>query len=199
MSRFRVESQRVISHGNYTVTLQDKALALFSKKEHNAILSAGLAKALEFWLNTFLKKRFSEYARRLGYHVSNAYLKSKRKKLHGAEPVPLVFYGDLADAALAGSHATTTATKGEPKGVIRIPRGHSSGISPIVTEVLQNIPPWELERIAEVFGKSVTDYINNAETVSPARSRLTGVQRVSVGIKPRATYGSKVKIKRGAA
>ncbi len=188
MSKFRVETSKVISSEKgtigYELILQDKALALFSQSEHNAIVREAMAKAVGFWLNVFLPKRFSDYAYKLGYRISQKYKKSKRGQLKGAEPTPLVYEGLLVDAALQGANAHSTATKGKPSAIVRIPTG-GHALAPIVTAVLRTVPNYEVTRVAETFGQALADIINNTEPTSPTKSRLTGFQRVAFGLKQR--------------
>ncbi len=201
MSKFRVEQHKVIGHGQrgtirWEIVANEKALALFSATERNAILREGMRSAGVHWLNVFFPKRFTDYAKQLGYYVSAKYRKRKRAMYGGAEPRPLIYTGDMMRVSFAGANVTAVSKGTTQTAAIKIPCGHP--IATVVTRVLKTIPAVEVQSMAWTLGKTVRDLINNANVSDAQRTRLTAVQRHAVGIKPRASYGSKTNRKRGA-
>lgn len=181
MSRFRVEAEKVISQSKdgpikAVIVANDKALALFSIHERMLILKASISRAGKFWLDERLPMRFSDYAHQLGYRVSVKYEKSKRHKLHGDEPQPLVYTSELYDAAMQGSTAKGMASGENTAVLIRIPVGEHQ-LAMVVQRVLKTIPNEEIKMIAHEFEKTLIAIINNADHSDSERSRLITKQR----------------------
>jgi hypothetical protein len=172
------------------IILHEKALRIFSQQERNAILREGMRQVGLFWANIFLPKRFTDYAKSLGYHISMKYEKAKRARFGGDAP-PLIWSGDMARAIQAGTNVVAKSTKDNPSATVKMPTGHALNADGIVQHVLQTVPQFEVKRVAEVFAKTIVGLINGAATPSPERMQLTIQQRQTLGIKPRASYGSK--------
>jgi hypothetical protein len=198
MSRFKVETKRTQAKGVMRGTIRwqidhyNNSLALFSPVERNAILRDGMRAAGEYWLSIFFPKRFTDYAKMLGYHITEKYRIMKVKRY--GEARPLILTGTLAEKANAGANVTAMSTANKQTATVHIPNGHP--IAPIVSKVLATVPESEVNQMAEFFGKTIICHINNANTTDPHRAVLSVLQRQSLGIKQRATYGSKIKTNR---
>ncbi len=179
MSRFRVEQEKVLAEaGQGAIRLQlvaqEKALSLFSNRERSAILKASIARAGLFWLSTYLPKRFTDYAKQLGYKITVKY--EKRKLKEGGEVRPLVYSGNMANAALSGATAKGMANGDKVAVLLRIPQGDHQ-LAMVVQRVMRTIPESEIKDLAREFGKVLAAIINNADLSDPDKSRLTVPQR----------------------
>jgi hypothetical protein len=177
------------------IELREKALRIFSVSERQSILREGMRAAAQFWLQVFFPKRFTDYAKTLGYKISTKYRKAKIARFGGDAP-PLIWTGTLAKTAQDGSYVTATSAKDNPTATAHIPTGHDI-VAAVVHTVIQTVPQLEVKRLSEVFAKTISGLINGAATPSPERMQLTIQQRQTLGIKPRATYGSKMKVRKG--
>lgn len=202
MSRFRSRPEMVISRANAGTIgaewkARDKALALFDLRERNDILRESCRQGGIHWLNVFWPKRFTEYARRLGYAITIKYWKRKRKLMGADNPPPLIFTGQMADTAGAGARVQAVATSKKQQIIITLPTGHP--IAPVVSRVIKTVPDWEIKSIALVVGNTLESYIKNADKSDTQRSRLTVPQRARLDAIKRITAGSRRTTKRGAA
>lgn len=181
------------------------ALALFDPKQRNTIVRIAMKAGGDFWVGTFLPKRFSQYAVSIGYRVSSRWRKYKEFQTGVAVPfVGLTPPGGgprapkwkntnpqkMITAALAGSKATATATGNNARINISIPYGHA--VLPETSEMFRTVPSWEMDRIADVVGARLQDLLDGLlptiaitapapRSVSPPQARVTGVGSRRVG------------------
>lgn len=184
------------------------ALALFDPKFRNDVVRLAMKAGGDFWVNVFLPKRFSQYAFSMGYRVSSRW--RKYKEFQGGVAVPFVGLsppggGPIAPkwkrtnpekmitAALGGARASATATANRARIVVSIPYGHA--IQPETSDMFRFVPSWEMERVAQVVGKSLQDLLDgllpaiaiNAKAVSAARRQRRPVTTMMTGLGERVT------------
>lgn len=183
------------------------ALALFNARTRNTMVRASLHAGGRVWLQVFLPKRFSDYARRLGYRESAKWRKEKQFLL--GQSVPFVGFtppgggkrhprwkGEnpekMAVAAINGANVKATATASNAQVVITIPYGHA--VRPETSDMLRNVPTWEVERIALEVAKHlqrILDGLLDADAVPPMPARVVPpAPRVTAkGLGERSTAG----------
>ncbi|MBA3588517.1 hypothetical protein [Methylibium sp.] len=179
--------------GPIRTVIQAKTMSLLSflPAERNLILRTVMQAAGDFWIRTFLPKRFTPYARRLGYSVGRKWQTSKERQTAG--PV-LPFVGltpagggppapgwsqrngeKMIVAAMRGATA-----KGMSKGlnkqsvIIRIPFGHA--VRAETSATFRFIPSWEMARLAEIISKTLADIIGSARLRPSARPGRVAAQ-----------------------
>ncbi len=165
---------------------QGPALALLEQAEgasgSNDVIREALQAGGDLWVNVFLPMRFTEYAKRLGYVVQPGWA-MRKQKLTG-QALPLVYTGNMREAAMQGAHADATAKKGGGTITIRIPIQHGGGgrqggsLQPKDQAVLRRIPDWEVTRVGEEVERTLISLLNlrglNLQTRAPV---LTGGAR----------------------
>jgi hypothetical protein len=172
------------------IDLNRTALSWFSRAEQNTAIRTALLSAGNLWIEVFLEKRFSDYARKLGYDESAKWEATKIALAKGGvltskQPTPFVFSGQMKATALAGARATATATANRQAILIRVPYGHA--VQPRAADVFRSVPPWEVLRLAEEVNASLVDWLNGQQQAHLVAGRATttaravAAGRVSVG------------------
>jgi hypothetical protein len=165
-----------------TIIHRDAALKLFKPGQANAIIRVALKDGGDYFCKVFIPLRFTNYAKRLGYRVTNAY--QQRKKQEGFGDLPFVRTGDTRTQAVASAHTETTATGGASgKGRIKIlvpigPIAYTSNLS----QIFRSVPAYEIERIARVVGSSLDSLLAERTEVVTRK----GVTRASLPASSRA-------------
>jgi hypothetical protein len=139
-------------------------LALFTAAGRNDLVREALLAAGNLWISVFLPLRFSDYARKLGYHVT---AQTQQRKAKGRQP-PFVNTGAMAEST-GKAHVEATATKGLGKAVIRIPLGHA--LQPQFLAVFRRLPPWEQVRLARVIHDTLAARLAQAQITTNRASR----------------------------
>ncbi len=203
MSRFKTTQYKIAAKGKsgpirYELQFQDKALALFTGPERKAIIGEAMRKGGVVWVAFFFPRRFTDYARSLGYSVSAKYEKFKRRLYGNALPlVGVPVKGQSAKLMEQTPRVSATSTTTKQYVEIKIPIPHP--MAAIVYKVLKTIPAEEVQTIAKEVGRTLREIINNADHPDATRSRLTAPMRASLGIKPRTTSGTPTRRTRKAA
>ncbi len=173
------------------------ALVLFDASTRNEIIRAAMLEGGKFWMRAFLPMRFSQYAYRLGYTVSEKW--SRRKLRDLGVSVPFVGFTPpgggrraptwkgtnpekMITAALNGASVRASAAAGRASLTIRVPYGHA--VREETTASFRTLPSWEVARIAEVVGKALVDQIADrfmAGDAKPGRRTMPIPQARVVG------------------
>ena len=170
-----------IRNGPIRVAIQAEgaALKLFTQKQQNTIIRVALEDGGAYFVKVFVPLRFSNYARLLGYHPSNRYLRTKQAE--GFGNVPFVRTGEWRTAA-AGAYATATAKKTSGKIEIKIPQPHP--VTPVTSAQFRSVLPKEFERIALQVGKALVALLaDRTETTNRqgvTRATLPATSRAAV-------------------
>jgi hypothetical protein len=179
-------AERIYSLKNGPMSVQIKAnkkfMVLFSRKLQNQIVRNSLNAAGRFWAEVFLPKRFSNYAKNvLGFNPSRAWENAKRrlvfsqgeKQALDPQPTPLVYQGSMRRSATTRWRTASVATSKKQTLVVRIPLGHP--VKKHIASLITRCPRLELQRIVEVFTKSMPQQIGNAYGPQVAAPRPSGV------------------------
>lgn len=180
-------AERIYALKNGPISVQIEAnkkfMVLFSRKRQNEVTRNSLNAAGKFWAEVFLPKRFTNYAKSvLGFNPSHAWENAKRKLVFSPnsrkqaldpQPTPLVYRGEMRRSALARWRTASTATAKRQVLVVRIPLGHP--VKKHIADLITRCPRLELQRIVEVFSKSMPQQIGNAYGPQLPVSRPTGV------------------------
>ncbi len=225
-ARYSVTGTKVVDQGaqggiKWALEYRGKALGLFDPRERNAILAEGFRKMGLAWIAKWLPLRFTNYAYKLGYDVSEKYSRLKARIMEN--PLPLIgppgiarrrkigragklagttyTYGTAGPAdklvnTSTGASSRSTSPGGKPRVTIKIPTGHA--VAAIVSATLRSLPAHEVKDLAKVLDTSLVGMLNGSDTTDTERSRLTGIQRDSLNI-GRKTAGSRAKSSRSKA
>lgn len=169
---------RRITRGGVTMTIDErwKLYNPFAKYDRNLALRASFDAGGRHWINVWLPKRFTGYAKSaLGYRVTYKY--EQRKKGRGDVANPLVWTGDFQEQALASAYPVAKVTSGKQSLIIRIPAPPYVNFQPIIGKTVRTIPDIEAQRVAEVvsarlvalFNEGVTALAENAPTATKPR------------------------------
>jgi hypothetical protein len=175
-------------HGPMRVVVEAHggALALFSPAHRAKVIKRGLRESGMMWLYKWMPLRFTKYAYKLGYYVSNKW--KARKLREGGSDMPYVGLtpsgggppvpswnarngAKMADAVRAG-RVTASGKDGAERLNILVPYGH-----PIQSEKsvpFRTIPANEMEDMAAVLSRRIANEI--------AGSRLAVKEGVMVAI-----------------
>ena len=167
-------AERIYSLKNGPISVQIEAnrkfMVIFSRKRQNEIIRNSLNAAGEFWANVFLPKRFSNYAKTvLGFNPAHEWQNAKRrlvfsthadKQAQDPQPTPLVYRGIMKRTALSRWRAASIATSKKQVLTVRIPLGHA--VKKHIADIITRCPRLELQRIVEVFAKTMPQQIGNA-------------------------------------
>jgi hypothetical protein len=126
------------------------------KKAANDVVRGALQAGGDFWINVFLPMRFTDYAKRLGYYVTDKWNKLKDKIT--SQVIPLVYIGESRDAALGGAYATATAKGDGGRITIRVPTKHP--LKAKEQAVIRRVPEWEIKRIAKEIEENLIESLN---------------------------------------
>lgn len=180
------------------------SLLTFAPAERNVIMRTALQAGGDFWIRVFLMKRLSAYAYRLSYRVSKKWRETKEQwgggntpfvgltPVGGGHPVPTWSQtnGQKMSEAIKGAYAKARA-QGLTKQVleVRVPYGHA--IPADKSAVFRTIPSWELQRVAEVVGKTLASILTTARlALRDKPGQLTGpTTRTIVGAASRLPAG----------
>lgn len=145
------------------IEAQDAALGLLGKREANAIRREALRRTGVDWTEHWLPRRFTPYARTLGYpHASVGRVPTRLqpqrtpvtgKILRGA---PLVDTGQFAKDAL-DNNEVRAFFGANPRIVITIPTPHP--ITPYMRTIMQKIPAKEVDWLAGRLAKHMADLL----------------------------------------
>ncbi len=188
------------------------ALAFFDASTRNEIIRAALLEGGKFWMRAFLPMRFSQYAYRLGYTVSQKWSQRKLRDLGASVP----FLGftppgggrqaptwkgtnpeKMITAALNGASVRATAAAERASLTIRVPYGHP--VREDTTASFRTLPTWEVDRIAEVVGKALADQIADrfkAGDAKPGRRAIPvpQVRALGAGTPRQLVVGNKRRV-----
>jgi hypothetical protein len=128
-----------------TIELSGAALSLFTIKDKKEIFMSVMQAVGDDWIAKALPKRFTNYARTLGYRVSKRWMDKKRKY---GEPLPFVWEGDMRESVLTKSKAQPGGTSKNPYVTIRMPYTH--GIKKMYVPVMRSLPAHEMKTLAKV-------------------------------------------------
>jgi hypothetical protein len=162
--------------GPFRVVLeaQGGALALFSPQHRTTVMRRIMKRTGNHFLFKWIPARFSGYAYKLGYRVSNKWRRLKERMLTGVVPyVGMTPSGGgnpggpwwqrnkakMVDAVQKG-RVSATGSGTDVAAVIRIPYGH-----PIQTDkaaIFRTIAPNEIEDMAGVFAQALASEIAGA-------------------------------------
>lgn len=164
------------------------SLLTFAPAERNVIMRTALQAGGDFWIRTFLGKRLSAYAYRLSYRVSAKWKRTKEQwggvatpfvgltPVGGGHPVPTwkQSNGQKLSEAIKGAYAKAKA-QGLTKQVleVRVPYGHA--IPADKSAVFRTVPSWELNRFADVVGKTLASILTTGKlALRDKPGQLTG-------------------------
>lgn len=186
---------------------EGSALALFDARTRNTMVRLALHAGGRMWLQVFLPKRFSEYAKRLGYRVSARWAKEKLFLLGNA--VPFIGFTPpgggrqhprwkrtnpekMSVAVINGANAKATATASRAQLVFTIPYGHA--VRPETSDALRTVPTWEVQRIAEEVASHLQRVLDGllpaTEITAPVPRAVPPAPRVSArGLGERSAGG----------
>ena len=172
------------------IIAQGGGLTLFSKSDQNILVRAAMYDGGIYWIGAFLPLRFTSYANRLGYHVSEKY--EAKKKWRDGEALPLVLTGSLRLLALKGARVVAKATSNTAYADIKFPGTTYANAQPTVRDTLRSIPPWEMERVAKAVGASIAAAMNrdyDAPETGRAVLAMTKEQRTEVKARTQSVRG----------
>lgn len=136
------------------------ALRLFSRREQNEIIRDMMHDVGEYFIYAFLEKRFTDYAKKIGYSTGRGWQSIKdhlkaRGVIAGSEP--FVYTGVMRFTALHDAHPEARATASKAYVKIRVPLGHA--IKTKQSEMFKGIASWEMTRLAEIAEKSLVQHL----------------------------------------
>ena len=172
--------------GEYQKDLADKFFGWYG---------AAFAAGGQHWIEVWLPMRFTDYARSLGYSVSERYASVKAKEK--GHTLPLVLTGKTRDAVVDHSTFTIRNSSSKISFVVRMPlpsniKGYIYGYSTRsqVRQMLTTIPPREIISIAKVIKSAL-----HSELTGRLTERMTGSRQPAAGYSrqtaPKGTARSK--------
>ncbi len=194
----------------WTITYSQKALALFSAKERNAVLRGAWEDAVTRWVNEFLPLRFTDYAETdLGYRITDKYA-ARKFAYFGWHSRPLIgppsthrirhqhrsgsavfVNGQRLIEAAQDTRVVATATSTKSEATVKIPTGHP--IAAIISAVLHTIPRKEIRFIAERFKEYVAAMVAGADATDPGKLTLSAPQRGAMNVRSRSSPGARAR------
>lgn len=167
--------QKVVN-GPIKVTLEanKEALSLFQARPRNDLVRTCLQIAGEGWISIFLPQRFSNYAKKLGYHVTSRTLDRKRR-LYGHD-TPFVQTTEMQNTVMSRATSTATAKSGGGVIVIRLPFGHA--LPQEFVDVFRSLPAWEVNKLNEIVVREIAAELNGATYSSDAKGDTRATRSV---------------------
>lgn len=156
-------------------------LAMYRDAARNAIVRDSMWQGGEYYRLTFVPLKFTNYAKRLGYHVTEAWAKRKAKF---AGTMPLVFTDALTGNGLRGqvlrnSRTEARVTRSNCYAIIRMPGPAYMNATAAVYGTLRSVLPEEISRCAAVIAEALAANLEGTESrrggAAPLR-RLTNAQ-----------------------
>jgi hypothetical protein len=160
---------RAVKSGGSTFTIEErwKLFNPFSKYDRNLALRAAYDAGGTHWIDVWLPKRFTSYARAvLGYRVTSKYDTAKRNR--NGDATPMVWSGAFQDQALRGARPDAKVTSKNNKIIIRIPGPSYIGYKEVIGRTIRTIPQIESNRVAEVVVRTLTELFNEGVSKLPA-------------------------------
>lgn len=160
---------RQIKSGGAIITIDErwKLFNPFSRYDRNLALRASYDAGGRHWIDVWLPKRFTSYARAvLGYRVTSKYDTAKRNRNGSANP--MVWSGTFQDQALRGARPDAKVTSKNNKIIIRIPGPSYIGYKDVIGRTIRTIPDIEANRVAEVVVKTLSELFNYGVSNLPA-------------------------------
>jgi hypothetical protein len=159
----------------------DGMLAMYEDAARNAITRDAMWQGGEYYRVTFVPLKFTNYARKLGYHASEKYVARKRR-MFGAE-LPLVYtdqqtHNGLRSQVLGGSRSEARATRKDCYVLVRMPGPSYMNQQRTVYKVLRGVLPAEVERVAKVVGQALAD---NLEGTASTRGGAAPKRQLTPG------------------
>lgn len=166
-------------HGPLRVVIEAHggALALYSKQNRSKVIKRGMREAGMMWVHKWLFLRFTRYAYKLGYYVSNKWKARKVREggsdmpyvgltpTGGGPPVPSwkTHNGAKMIDAVRGARVTAGGSDGNERINILVPYGH-----PIQTEKakpFRTVAANEIEDMADVLSRRIANEIAGSRLV----------------------------------
>jgi hypothetical protein len=195
-------------HGPLRVVIEAHggALAIFSPASRAKVIKRAFRESGMKWMHKWMPLRFTRYAYRLGYYVSN---KWKARKLRdggsdspyvgltptgGGPPVPNwnARNGAKMVDAVRGGRVTASGRGGNEVLNIMVPYGH-----PIQSEKavkFRTIAPNEIEDMADVMSRRIANEIKGSRLVSRNGVPTLMPRTISRSVTPRAIGRSPRKV-----
>lgn len=191
-AKYKKETVYVTGHGPVRAEIEawDGALALFKQAARNALIRDALWQGGEYYRTVFVPLKFTNYAKKFGWHVGAAYAKRKQK----AGTPPLVWSGELRKQLLEKSRSRAVAAAAKAYVDIIMPGpGYMNATQPVY-KTLRSALPEEIIRVAGVVGKAMAE---NMEGVTSKRGGAAPLRGLSDTQK--ATFSRSVAPQRRAA
>ncbi len=175
-------------------------LGSFLGPDRKAIIRASLWAGGEFFRTERIPLRFTDFAYRLGYRVTDEWKKEKRNVLQSRRAFPFIGMtppggGDagslkakvinaekLATAMARGCRTDITGTSKGGNILIRTPYGHP--ILAVFAQVFQTVTPDEYQEVARVVAASLNEFLAYGRKVSKRSKKMT-IRGASDNWKPR--------------
>ncbi len=184
MSRREVIAQFKAGGIKAVIDASGPALTWMKPRERNAMVASSLGFAGNMWLEKYLPLRFTNYAYRLGYQVSESWKKRKRRELHSnARPfIGLTprgggtFESDVGGGRLAVTNgekmavavvrtAKSRATRTSNNFKIIITMGYGHPIRPNLADAFKQTPSSELKAVAQETQAKILLFLQGANKV----------------------------------
>ncbi len=172
----------------------DGHLSFFSDSARNTLIRDAIWQGGEYYRTTFVPLKFTNYARKYGYHATQKYVARKRK-MFGAE-MPLVFtdqqtHAGLRSQVIGGARTEARVTKGVGVVLIRLPGPSYMNAQPMVYKVLRSVLPEEVERVAKIIGRAMEESLGDTVSDTRGRRQLTPAQAATFSRSKTAQRGRK--------
>ncbi len=181
---------------------------LLSPGDRKTIIHTALREGGNLWMVRYIPKRFTQYAYGLGYRVTEAWKKFKRRMLNGGAALPYIgvtppgggqviikkgkriFKGkarNFEKMAVAVQRGANVRVRGTSEGGdihIAIPYGHP--LNAMHAEALRKLPPAETQAVVDEVARQLASLVNTAQLVPGSRKGKLTIRGASQGIKSRA-------------
>jgi hypothetical protein len=180
---------------NVIFELKGPFAQLANANERKVVAQSALREGGEWFRVERIKLRFTDFAYRLGYRVTEAWKKFKRRTTKTGRALPYIGTtppGGGSILSIAGGHADGLVVEngekmavamergcrvdisGTSKGgdiIIRTPYGHP--LRPNIAEAFKTVTPEEYQRVAQIVAAAFRDFLANAQKKSVRGKRLT--------------------------
>lgn len=184
MPKFEKQTLALRGHGPIKAQLDvyNGMLAMYTASARNAITRDAMWQGGEYYRVTFVPLKFTNYAKKYGYHVSSKY-QARKQKMFGVA-IPLVFtdaasHNGLRTKVLNGAKTEARSTQSQCYALIRMPGPAYMNATEAVYKTLRSVLPEELERVARIVGEALADNLEGTASkrggAAPLR-KLTDAQ-----------------------
>lgn len=183
---------RIYEGLNVIFELKGPFAKLANATERKTVAQAALREGGEWFRVERIPLRFTDYAYRLGYRVTEDWKKFKKRVLKTSRAIPYIgttppgggpiesFISGMPmvengeKMAVAVQRGTRTDIRGTSKGgdiIIRTPYGHP--IRPLMAAAFKHVNPEEYQRVAQIVAAAFREFLASAHIKSKRSKKLT--------------------------